>query len=51
MSIKVRDELLNRLLLFLKRQEAYRDLAAYMLENHVKLKQESVSYYEVRVHK
>lgn len=33
----------------LKKQEAYRDLAAYMLENNVKLEQEIISYYEAGV--
>ena len=33
----------------LKKQEGYRDLAAYMLENNVKLEQEIVSYYETEV--
>ena len=35
----------------LKKEEAYRDLASYMLENNVKLEQEIVSYYEVTVQK
>ncbi|MCD7883821.1 MAG: DUF2220 domain-containing protein [Lachnospiraceae bacterium] len=32
----------------LKKQEPYRQLAAYMLENNVKLEQEIISYYESR---
>ncbi len=30
----------------LKKNEAYRELAAYMLERNVKLEQEIISYYE-----
>ncbi|MCD7956176.1 MAG: DUF2220 family protein [Lachnospiraceae bacterium] len=32
----------------LKKQESYRQLAAYMLENNVKLEQEIISYYEAK---